>query len=427
MPAVVVVGGQWGDEGKGRIVDLLSRNAAVVARFNGGDNAGHTIINELGEFALHLVPAGIFYPQTRCVIGNGVVVNPRVLLGELDLLAARGVDISRVAVSDRAHLIMPYHLELERLEEEARGAAAIGTTRRGIGPCYADKAARLGIRMGDLLDPEGFTSRLKFVLEYKNRILERVYGARPLDWQAIADEYLRYGERLRPFIRDTSLIVSHALEQGDLVLLEGAQGTLLDLDYGTYPYVTSSSTGAGGACLGVGIGPTQITHTLGVFKAYVTRVGSGPMPTELTGEVGQLLRERAREYGATTGRPRRCGWFDAVLARFSARVNDLTSIAITRLDILDAFDRIKVCVAYQTDGVVSEEFPTSAARLAAARPVYEELPGWLTDTSGVRRFEDLPPNAQRYVRRLEELIGRPVSLVSVGPERNQVIPLRPIP
>ncbi|MER3397908.1 MAG: adenylosuccinate synthase, partial [Chloroflexota bacterium] len=256
MPAVVVVGGQWGDEGKGRIVDLLSRDAAVVARFNGGDNAGHTIVNELGEFALHLVPAGIFYPQTQCVIGNGVVVNPKVLLAELDLLASRGVDISRVAVSDRAHVVMPYHLELERLEEEAQGKAAIGTTRRGIGPCYADKAARLGIRMGDLAEPEAFTSRLRFVVEYKNKILERVYGAKPFDWRQIADEYLRYGERLKPFIRDTSLIVLRALEQDGLVLLEGAQGTLLDLDYGTYPYVTSSSTGAGGACLGVGIGPT---------------------------------------------------------------------------------------------------------------------------------------------------------------------------
>ena len=429
MPAIVVVGGQWGDEGKGRVVDLLAEKAHIVARYSAGNNAGHTVVNALGEFRLHLVPAGIFYPDKVCLIGNGVAVDPSVLLQEIEDLEGRGVRVSgRFFVSDRAHVIMPYHLLIDKLDEGLRGKAAIGTTGRGVGPCFVDKVARVGIRMADLIDAEALLSVLSFVLPYKNAFLERLYGAQPLSLEEVHAEYCEYGRRLAPFVTDTAPIVQEALARGRTVLLEGAQGTLLDLDAGTYEYVTSSvpSSLAGGAAGGIGIGPTQIDQVLGVFKGYCTRVGNGPMPTEIAGPEGEVLRQRGWEYGATTGRPRRCGWFDAVAARYSARVNGLTTFALTRLDVLDKYPTIKVCTAYKLDGAVTKEFPASAAVLARAQPVYEEVPGWRSDTSGLRRFDDLPDEAKAYVRRIEELLEAPVYLVSVGPERDQAIVLKAI-
>jgi adenylosuccinate synthase len=431
MPAVVVVGGQWGDEGKGRVVDLLAQRAQVVARYSAGSNAGHTIVNSLGEFRLHLVPAGIFYPDKLCLIGQGVAVDPKVLLEEIQSLEERGVRVrGRLFVSDRAHVTMPWHPLLDRLEEEMRGKGAIGTTGRGVGPTFVDKVGRLGVRMVELADPEALRERLAKVLPVKNAILTRLYDAPPLEAEAIFDEYAEYGARLRPFVADTALLAQEALARQEMVLLEGAQGALLDLDLGTYEYVTSStpSSLAGGACLGLGIGPTQVSAVVGVYKSYMTRVGNGPMPTELTDELGDRLREAGPrpEYGATTGRPRRCGWFDAVASRYTARANGLTAVALTRLDVLDQFDTIRVCTAYRLDGQVMDSFPASTSALFRVQPVYEELPGWLEDTSGVRRFADLPPRAQAYVRRIEELLGVPVHLVSVGPEREQAIVIKEV-
>ncbi len=426
MPTVAIIGGQWGDEGKGKIIDLLAENAQMVVRFSGGDNAGHTVINPLGEFRMHLIPSGIFYPGTVCIISNGVVINPAVLLSELDGLQKHGLDVSHLFVSDRAHLIMPYHTLLDGLEEQSRGQGAIGTTKKGIGPAYADKSARLGIRAGDLLDRDFFRQRLRSVLEYKNKILTKVYEAQPLSLDEVYEQYCQYGERLAPFIRETASMTHEALERGELVLLEGAQGTLLDLDFGTYPYVTSSSPLAGSACIGSGLGPTRIDSILGVFKAYNTRVGAGPMPTELTDETGDRIREHAHEYGTTTGRPRRCGWFDAVLARYSVRINGFTGIALTRLDILDILPRLNICTAYRIDGQTHSTPPSNSALLERSQPVYEEIPGWQSDTSHIRRFDDLPKKAQAYVRRIEELAGCPVAIISVGPAREQSIMVRPI-
>ncbi|HXG42627.1 MAG TPA: adenylosuccinate synthase [Dehalococcoidia bacterium] len=431
MPAVVVIGGQWGDEGKGRVVDLLAQRAQVVARYSAGSNAGHTIVNELGEFRLHLVPAGIFYPDKLCLIGNGVAVDPKVLLEEVSSLEERGVPVrGRLFVSDRAHVTMPWHVLLDRLEERMRGRGAIGTTGRGVGPTFVDKVGRMGIRMVDLVDPEALRERLAAVLPIKNALLTKLFEAEPLDLEQVWSEYAEYGARLRPFVADTAALVQDALSRGLTVLLEGAQGSLLDLDLGTYEYVTSSvpSSLAGGACIGMGIGPTQIGAVVGVYKSYMTRVGNGPMPTELLDERGTMLRESGPrpEYGATTGRPRRCGWFDAVASRYTARANGLTTVALTRLDVLDRFPTINICVAYRLDGHVTDTFPASTAALWRAQPVYEELPGWEEDTSGVRRFADLPPRAQAYVRRVEELLGVPISLVSVGPEREQAIVLRDV-
>ena len=423
---MAVVGAQWGDEGKGKIIDLLAEKANVVVRYSGGDNAGHTVVNPLGRFALHLVPSGIFRPQTICIIGNGVVVNPEVLLQEIDNLNKAGVSMANLFLSDRAHLIMPYHILLDGLEEDSRGGKALGTTRKGVGPAFVDKTARLGIRVGDLLDGEAFRGRLSSVLDLKNCILTRVYGAEPLTFQDIYDKYCQYGQRLAPFVRETDLIVEEALSKGQTVLLEGAQGTMLDPDFGTYPYVTSSSPMAGGACLGVGLSPTKFGRIVGVFKAYTTRVGGGPMPTELHDEVGQLIRERAHEYGTTTGRPRRCGWFDAVATGFSARINGMTDGALTRLDILDVLPTIKVCTAYRVNGAIHKRPPSSLALLERCQPVYEELPGWQTAISGIRRFKDLPKQAQAYVKRLEELLVCPISIVSVGPGREQTIMVREV-
>jgi len=426
MPVIIVVGAQWGDEGKGKVVDLLAEKVGVVARFSGGDNAGHTVVNPYGEFKLHIVPAGIFYPHTVCIIGNGVVVNPTALVNEIDQLEQRGVDVSRLFISDRAHLIMPYHILLDGLEEGLRGGKAIGTTGKGIGPAFSDKVARLGIRVGDLLDKEALLERLHFLLDYKNIILTKVYGASPLSLDEVYRQYCQHGELLAPYIRETTAMLEEALNREEWILLEGAQGALLDPDFGTYPYTTSSSPLAGGGCLGAGLGPTRIDHTLGVFKAYCTRVGGGPLPTELKDEIGELIRERASEYGTTTGRPRRCGWFDAVAGRFSTRVNGFTSAVITRLDVLDDFPRLKLCVGYKLGNHTIDYFPASITALDQCQPIYEELPGWQAPTSHIREYEQLPAEARQYIARLEELISCPVSIVSVGEKRDQTILRTPI-
>ena len=421
MPAVAVIGAQWGDEGKGKIIDLLAEKADIVVRFSGGSNAGHTVVNPQGEFKLHLVPSGIFHPMVKCVIGNGVVLDPSVLLEEIRELKGRGVVVDNLFISDRAHVIMPYHLLLDGLEEEARGKGAIGTTRKGIGPAYMDKVGRVGIRVGDMLEEDMFRERLSSVLEQKNRIITKLYGAEPLEFDEIFDEYCRYGETLAPFVCQTESIVSEALDKKQKVLLEGAQGTLLDVDFGTYPFVTSTSTIAGGACGGLGLSPLKFDGIAGVFKAYCTRVGGGPMPTELLDETGELIREHANERGATTGRPRRCGWFDAVVSSFSSRINGLSSFILTRLDILSILPSIKVCTAYRLDGKTITAPPSSVKMLARCEPVYEELPGWSGDISGVRRLENLPAEARNYVKRIGELLECPPSVVSVGERREQTI------
>ncbi len=426
MPAIVVVGGHWGDEGKGKIVDMLAEQAQLVVRFSGGDNAGHTVINTYGEFRLHLIPSGIFYPHTTCIIGNGVAVNPAVLIGEMDELRQRGIDISRLFISDRAHLIMPYHILLDGLEEASRGGKALGTTLKGVGPAFTDKTARLGIRIGDLLDREALLNRLRLILDHKNTILTKVYGAEPLSVDEVYNQYCQYGERLAPHIRETTAMVDEAWHEGKIILLEGAQGTLLDPDFGTYPYNTSSSPLAGGGCLGAGISPTKISHIVAVFKAYCTRVGSGPMPTELKDETGELIRQRAHEYGTTTGRPRRCGWFDAVAARYSTRINGFTGAAITRLDVLDILPRLKICVAYKLDGKRIDYFPSSINALDRCQPIYEELPGWQSPITDIRQYDQLPLKARQYVARLEELASCPVNIISVGAKREQTIIKTPI-
>jgi adenylosuccinate synthase len=426
MSVIAVVGAQWGDEGKGKIVDMLAEKASMVIRFSGGPNAGHTVHNPYGEFSLHLVPSGIFYPHTACIIGSGVVVSPSVLLDELEQLWKKDVNTSKLLVSTRAHLIMPYHIILDRLEEQAKGAGALGTTRSGVGPAYADKVARLGIRAGDLADKGGLLRRLRFVLEQKNLILTRIYGEPPLSVEEVYDQLCQYADRLAAFIRETEPIISQAVERNEPILLEGAQGTLLDIDFGTYPYVTSSSVIAAGAFAGAGLHPVKIDHILGIMKAYTTRVGAGPMPTELGDETGERIRQIAQEYGATTGRPRRCGWFDAVATRYSALINGFSGVALTRLDVLDAFDSIKVCTKYKVDGKIIDQFPSSTLQLERCQPVYDEVPGWQSPTAHLRRFQDLPPLARSYVRKLEHLVGCPINIISVGPHREQTIVTRAV-
>ncbi len=426
MPAVVVIGGQWGDEGKGRVVDLIAQGASVVARYSAGNNAGHTVINDRGEFKLNIVPAGIFYPEKTCLIGNGVALDPAIVLNEIDQLVTRGISVEHLFISDRAHVVMPWHPLIDIADEALRGPAAIGTTGRGIGPCFTDKVARLGIRVGDLIDPEAFRARLEFVLPYKNKVLTQLYGLPPLEFDAVYDLYCAHGQRLLPFVRDTAQIVHEALDRNETVLLEGAQGCLLDLDAGTYEYVTSSvpSSSAGGAGIGIGIGPTVIQQVVGIYKAYVTRVGNGPMPSELLDETGMILRlEGPRpEIGTTTGRPRRTGWFDAVASRYSAMVNGVTSGVLTRLDVLDNFPSIKICTAYETDdGRTLTSMPASSVLLGKVKPVYEEVEGWRAPTSGCRTWDGLPRNAQDYIRRIEMLLKIPIDIVSVGPERDQAI------
>lgn len=433
MPIIVVVGGQWGDEGKGRIIDLLARKARIVARYSAGNNAGHTIVNELGEFKLHLVPAGIFYPEKTCIIGNGVAIDPEVLLGEIEQLLSRGIDTSKLVISDRAQVIMPWHKHIDLLDEKLRGDAAIGTTGKGVGPCFIDKVARRGIRIADLVEPETLLERIKPVLAYQNRVIQGVYGGEPLDEDSCFEQYREYGRRLKPFVADTQQIVLDAHQRGEYVLLEGAQGSLLDLDHGTYEYVTSSvpSSTSGGAAIGIGIGPTAIQRVVGVFKSYCTRVGNGPFPTELFDDIADRLRDHGKEYGrgeygTTTGRPRRIGWFDAVAARYSVRFNGLSGLALTRMDVLDDLPSIKICTAYEVDGHILQTMPASSAVLGRVRPIYEELPGWQAPTTEVRNFDDLPRQAQAFVRRVEQLLSCTVDLISVGPSREQAVIVNPI-
>ena len=424
MPAVAVIGAQWGDEGKGKIVDVIAEKANMVVRYSGGSNAGHTVINAMGTFKMHLIPAGIFHSDVICIISNGVVLDPDVILQEIDELQSKGVPVSHLFISDRAHLIMPYHILLDGLEEEARGKDAIGTTKKGIGPAYVDKVGRSGIRAGDLLDKNNFKERLAIILKEKNRLLTKLYDVKPLDLDEVYKRYCNYGDKLAPFLNETDMMIAEAIDQNKNVVLEGAQGSLLDIDFGTYPFVTSSSTIAGGACAGLGLSPLKLDSVIGVFKAYCTRVGGGPMPTELLDEVGEKIRQHAKEWGATTGRPRRCGWFDAVVGKFSVRINGFTSIAITRLDILSILPSIKICTSYKLNGETITNPPSNVARLAKCEPVYEELPGWGGDITGVRRLQDLPANARSYVKRVEELLNCPASIVSVGERREQTIIVR---
>jgi adenylosuccinate synthase len=421
MPVVAAIGAQWGDEGKGKTVDMLSEKAKYVVRFSGGDNAGHTVVNPHGEFKLRLTPSGIFYPGVTSIIGNGVVINPGVLNTEIDDLNARGIDTSSLLISDRANLIMPWHILLDRLEEEARGGSAIGTTGKGIGPAFQDKVARFGIRAGDLRDRAAFRAKLAAVLEQKNVILTRVYGAAPLSLDEIYDQYCAYADRWAPYICDTTVVLAEAIERDDCILLEGAQGFLLDPDFGTYPFATSSSPTVAGACLGAGIAPTKIDQVVGVYKAYQTRVGAGPMPTELTDETGDLIREVAQEYGTVSGRARRCGWFDAVAGRFSSVINGFTCMALTRLDVLDRLPRLRICTGYKIDGETVNTFPATVEQLDKAQPIYEDMPGWEKPTTDARFFKELPMRAQRYVKRLEDLVGCRVHLISVGQRREQTI------
>lgn len=423
MPTLVVVGLQWGDEGKGKITDCLAQKADMVVRYQGGNNAGHTVVVGDEEFKLHLVPSGILYPGTFCVLGNGVVINPDVLLKELSGLKERGIDVSGVRISDRAHVIFPYHASLDQLNEAHRVSGKIGTTGRGIGPAYMDKYHRYdAIRVGDLLDPEEFTNRLEEVLLEKNKILSRIYGHEGFDSKAMAKEYLEYAEALRPMITDTSVIINRAIGEGKKVLFEGAQGALLDVDHGTYPFVSSSNPTAGGACAGTGVGPTKIDKVLGVIKAYTTRVGSGPFPTELPEEmVGKLRDGRGREYGVTTGRPRRCGWFDGVIAEYSVRVNGVTSLVVMKLDVLDQFETVKICTGYRYKNSIIREFPANLKVLAECTPVYEEMPGWQKDTTGAKTMEDLPVAARNYLKRIAEFAGAPIGMVSVGWRRDETI------
>jgi len=425
MPATILVGAQWGDEGKGRLVDWLSRDAQVVARFNGGDNAGHTVVAEGQTLKLHLVPSGILYPTATCVLGAGVVVNPERLLAELDQLASRGVSVgpSRLKLSAAAHLVLASHCALDGAREASRGGTAIGTTKRGIGPTYADKAARTSLRAGEMRYPERFARRVVEHIEAHNKLLRDRYGVAPLALEGVADTYREYAERLAPYVADASAIVGEALAAGRTVLCEGAQGLLLDVDHGTYPYVTSSSTTAGGALTGLGFGPGYVSRVIGVAKAYTTRVGAGPFPTELLDDVGNQLRTVGQEFGTTTGRPRRCGWLDAVILRYATRINGLTELALTKLDVLSGLERLRVAVAYERDGERVESFPAEfgVQELATWRPVYEELPGWAEDITDIRYRDELPAAADDYIARIEEWTGVPVTFVGVGPGREQSI------
>jgi adenylosuccinate synthase len=424
MPVVAVIGAQWGDEGKGHIVDLLAERARLVVRYGGGNNAGHTVVNERGAFKLHIVPSGIFDATTVNVIGSGVVVDPAVLIKELDDLQAQQISTAKLFISERAHVIMPYHVLQDQHEETLRGDHKIGTTGRGVGPAYADKMSRTGIRLGDLVHEETLLSRLRQVLESKNRLLTSIYSVPPLSLHETYLRFLAFGRRLADHVTDTYPIIQRALEKDVAILLEGAQGALLDLDHGTYPYVTSSPPGAAGACQGAGIGPTSVNSVVGVYKAYATRVGEGPFPTEVSGKTAEVLLQLGKpwaEVGTTTGRLRRVGWFDAVLARYAARINGIDTMVITKLDVLDTLTRIKVCTGYRLHDTELDHPPANIAVLGQVEPIYEELPGWQQPTSGIRSFDNLPVEAQAYIARLCELTGARIGMVSVGPGREQVI------
>ena len=426
MAVVAIIGAQWGDEGKGKIVDELSMNADFVVRYQGGSNAGHRVVHEKGEFVFRLVPSGILYPNTTCIIGNGVVVDPKGLLAEMEELGRLGVDTSRLYISERAHVVMPYHFLLDRLEESARGADKIDSTQRGIGPAYVDKHARIGIRMADMLDVDTLRSKLSSILQQKNRMITQIYSQPPLSLEEIHGEYFGYGQRLRSHIADTQAKLYDALFEHKTILLEGAQGALLDIDFGTYPFVTSSSTLAANAASGAGLPPRSIDRVVGVYKAYITRVGSGPMPTELFDASGQQMRNRGHEYGTNTGRERRCGWFDAVAGRFVAQLNGTDAAIITKLDVLDTFPTIKICTAYRLQGKIIHSLPANLNDLAACEPVYEEVDGWQCNTAGISSYEGLPLAAKKYLKRLEELLETPIAMISASPQRGKTIQIQDV-
>jgi adenylosuccinate synthase len=426
MANVVVVGAQWGDEGKGKVVDIYTEFADDVVRYQGGNNAGHTLVVGEEKVILHLIPSGVLHAGKRCIIGNGVVLDPEVFIREITNLKAKGrlQDDSCLLLSESLHIIMPYHKRIDIAREAQSGDKKIGTTGRGIGPTYEDKIGRRGIRLMDLLDPEAFPRKLKGALEEKNMLLEKLLGEKPFTFEEIYDEYSKYAEVLKRYVADTSLVLYRDIKTGKRILFEGAQGTLLDVDHGTYPFVTSSSTCTGGACTGTGVSPRDINEIIGISKAYVTRVGEGPFPTELLEETGEKMRQAGNEFGSTTGRPRRCGWFDAVVIRYAVRVNGLTGIALTKLDVLNDFDTIRICTGYEYNGQRIDEIPAKLEVFANCKPIYEEMPGWKSDISGIRNFADLPENARNYVKRLEELAGCQIVMVSVGPRRDQTISIR---
>ncbi|NPC94762.1 adenylosuccinate synthase [Bacillus sp. WMMC1349] len=426
MSSVVVVGTQWGDEGKGKITDFLSENAEVIARYQGGNNAGHTIKFNGTTYKLHLIPSGIFYKDKICVIGNGMVVDPKALVAELSYLHERKVVTGNLRISNRAHVILPYHLRLDAVEEERKGANKIGTTKKGIGPAYMDKAARIGIRIADLLDRTVFEEKLANNLKEKNRLFEKMYDTTGFKIEDILDEYYEYGQQIKQYVCDTSVVLNDALDEGRRVLFEGAQGVMLDIDQGTYPFVTSSNPVAGGVTIGSGVGPTKIRHVVGVSKAYTTRVGDGPFPTELHDETGEQIREIGREYGTTTGRPRRVGWFDSVVVRHARRVSGITDLSLNSIDVLTGIKTLKICVAYKYRGEIIEEFPASLTSLAECNPVYEEMPGWTEDITEAKSLSDLPENARHYLERVSQLTGIPISIFSVGPDRSQTNVIRSV-
>ncbi len=421
MANVIVIGAQWGDEGKGKITDLLSRSADVVVRYQGGNNAGHTVVVGDRTFKLHLIPSGILYPKTECIIANGTVIDPKVLLEEVDRLKDLGISTENLFISETAHVTMPYHRELDRASETQRAEHKIGTTGRGIGPTYADKSERVGIRIIDLMDEKRMPKKLRWAIEQKNIVLQKLYNLEPLDVESIIEEYRGYADRLRPHVVDASLKIDAAIRERRNILFEGAQGTLLDLDHGTYPYVTSSNPVAGGACIGAGVGPTCIDRVIGVAKAYTTRVGEGPFPTELHDDIGNHIGERGAEFGTTTGRKRRCGWFDGVIGRYAVRINGLDCLAVTKLDVLDDLEEIKVCTAYELDGKVVHDFPSDSRAFARAIPIYETLPGWKQSTSECKVVEDLPKEAKDYLKFLADLTGTPIAIISLGASRGQTI------
>jgi len=415
---LAVLGAQWGDEGKGKIVDLLTPHFSIVARYQGGHNAGHTVYVNGTKFILRLIPSGILHDSVTCVIGNGVVIDPQALFGEIDELTKNGIDVgNRILISDKAHLILPYHRDLDLLSEARRGERKIGTTSRGIGPAYEDKIARRGIRVGDIENPKGLAQNIRDNVTARNRLVQD----NTMDWKPVLEQLLTYAERMRPMMRDVSVLLNDAIRAGKPILFEGAQGTLLDIDHGTYPYVTSSNASVGGVCTGLGIPPRAIGRVLGVVKAYTTRVGEGPLPTELSGEMGNRLRESGNEYGAVTGRPRRCGWYDAVAVRYGVRINGLDGLALTKLDVLDGLDRIDICTSYACDGRTLTEFPSDTGQLAACQPIYETMPGWAAPTAGARTFDQLPAAARKYIARLEELSGVSATIVSTGSERDDTV------
>lgn len=425
MSTVVIVGTQWGDEGKGKIVDFLTEKAAVVARYQGGHNAGHTVVINDEKYILHLIPSGILHKGKKCIIGNGVVIAPDALISEIDGLNERGIRTDgNLLISKNAHVIMPYHTAIEKENENKKGKKKIGTTGRGIGPSYTDKVARHGIRMMDLLTPNVFREKLSANLTTINFLLENFYKTAPLKADVIYDKYMKYAERLSRYIADTDIIINNKIDSGENILFEGAQGTLLDIDHGTYPFVTSSNTIAGGACTGLGVGPTKINRVLGIAKAYTTRVGEGPFPTELKTEIGESIRQKGGEFGATTGRPRRCGWLDMVILKYAIRINGLTGIALTKMDILDGMDKLKICVGYKHNGRLYEEFPKETEVLENCEPVYEEVEGWKESTLGIKEFDNLPANAKKYIKKIEEMLKTEVQIISTGQKRDEIIVLK---